>query len=179
MIVILANITYTNVFMNTDSVACVFKASLDSSSSFFKNVEQVSFKPNVSQSPYNSFSSPSFYRFVLNCENTQRNPKGPKDRGVRQCPVQRPAASRPRPTSQCVAFLDFWVKFCRQNAVNSKFEVLTGGGRGGSAMVGIRDQPRPGGWGLQASSPGWRRRLLLLRLLLLRWLLWVMVVVGG
>lgn len=35
MIVISANIIYTNVFMNTDSVACVFKASLDSSSSFF------------------------------------------------------------------------------------------------------------------------------------------------
>lgn len=98
---------------------------------------------------------------------------------MRQFPDQRPAASLPRPTSQCVAFLDFGVKFCRQNAVYSKLEVLAGGGRGGAALVGVRDHPRPGGRGLQGSSPGWRRRLLLLRLLLLLLLLWVMVVVGG
>lgn len=80
-------------------------------------------------------------------------------------------------TSQSVAFLDFWVKFCRQNSVNTKFEVFAGGGRGGAAMVG--DHPRPRSRWLQGARPGWRRRLLL-RLLLLRWwLLREMLVIGG
>ena len=149
--------------------------------SFFKKiyVQQVSFKPNILESPYNSFLLLRFTDLLLVVKNTRRQPKWLRDPGVRQCPGQRPTASRPRPTSQCVAFLDFGVKFCRQNAVNSKFEVLAGGGRGGAAMVGVRDHPGPGGRGLQGASPRRRRRLLLLRLLLLLLLLWVMVVVGG
>ena len=125
------------------------------------------------------FLFPHFTNLFLILKTLKGIPNGPRDRRVRQFPELRPAASLPRPTSQCVAFLDFGVKFCRQNAVYSKLEVLAGGGRGGAALVGVRDHPRPGGRGLQGASPGWRWRLLLLRLLLLLLLLWVMVVVGG
>ena len=90
------------------------------------------------------FLFPHFTNLFLILKTLKGIPNGPRDRRVRQFPELRPAASLPRPTSQCVAFLDFGVKFCRQNAVYSKLEVLAGGGRGGAALVGVRDHPRPG-----------------------------------